>query len=159
MIKVRYGGFWRRFWAMAIDYVFIFSIWLLFLLVMVVSGVAAVDVTGWNIDPDRLVRISGVALILHQLWCIVTWFGYFTFFHGVAGKTPGKMILGLAVYQTTGRELNLSLAFLRTAGYLFSLAFFGLGYFWVLVNPQKRAWHDFIAGTIVVRERKNALTS
>jgi uncharacterized RDD family membrane protein YckC len=27
----------------------------------------------------------------------------------------------------------------------------GLGFFWIAFDPEKQAWHDKIAGTVVVR--------
>jgi uncharacterized RDD family membrane protein YckC len=32
----------------------------------------------------------------------------------------------------------------------------GLGLIWVAFDPKKQGWHDKLAGTIVVRVRKNS---
>ena len=37
---------------------------------------------------------------------------------------------------------------------LLSLAVMGLGFFWIIWDPEKQAWHDKIAGTLVVRMPK-----
>jgi uncharacterized RDD family membrane protein YckC len=34
------------------------------------------------------------------------------------------------------------------------LAVIGLGFFWIAFDAGKQAWHDKIAGTVVVRVRK-----
>jgi len=154
-MPAQYGGFWRRFGATVIDYLLLAAIWLLYLLVMVISGVFALDAMMDALDVERISEMSGAALIFLQLWGVITWFGYFTFFHGAGGKTPGKMLMGVKVRLMDGREVTFPLAFLRTAAYLLSFIFFGVGYLWVLGNPQKRAWHDLIAGTVVMREEKH----
>jgi uncharacterized RDD family membrane protein YckC len=38
----------------------------------------------------------------------------------------------------------------RTAAYLASLATLGLGFFWIGFDSEKRALHDWLAGTYVV---------
>ena len=38
---------------------------------------------------------------------------------------------------------------------IFSLAVVGLGFFWILRDPERQAWHDRIAGTYVVKVPRN----
>jgi uncharacterized RDD family membrane protein YckC len=42
-------------------------------------------------------------------------------------------------------------AFVRSLASLFSLIALGLGFFWAGWSREKRAWHDLIAGTLVVQ--------
>ena len=90
---------------------------------------------------------------------IVTWFfaaflikmSYFTYFHGTSGQTPGKMMLRIRVEQIDGEEMTLGIGFLRWVGYIISSLTLYLGFLWIGIDPQKRGWHDWIAGTVVVR--------
>ena len=69
------------------------------------------------------------------------------------GLTPGKKLLGLQVvdYQT-GRIPGFGKMFVREiVGRFISGLFFGLGYFWAIFDKNSQAWHDKIAGTVVLR--------
>ncbi|HEX6121773.1 MAG TPA: RDD family protein [Ktedonobacterales bacterium] len=74
---------------------------------------------------------------------------YPLFFWVMIGQTPGKALLGLRVARQDGRRLTLGVAALRLAGYWLSALPLGLGFLWVLVDPQREAWHDKLAGTSV----------
>ncbi len=69
------------------------------------------------------------------------------------GKTPGKLLLGLQVVdQRTGSIPGFGKMFLREIiGRILSGLFFGLGYFWALWDKNGQAWHDKLAGTVVIK--------
>ena len=71
------------------------------------------------------------------------------------GLTPGKKLLGLQVLRAqTGAIPGFGMMFVReTFGRFLSGLAFGLGYFWAIVDRNGQAWHDRIAGTVVVRTR------
>jgi uncharacterized RDD family membrane protein YckC len=77
-------------------------------------------------------------------------FCYFAFFTAYGGRTPGKMVLGLQVVTASGAPLSAGRALGRTACYLLSVLTWGLG-FLLAAGPAKRALHDRLAGTRVVR--------
>jgi len=82
---------------------------------------------------------------------------YFTWFHGATGQTPGKMLLKLRVVQPSGEPIGFGTAFLRWVGYIISSAVVLIGFVWVVFDRKKQAWHDKIAGTVVVRtEQRDA---
>jgi uncharacterized RDD family membrane protein YckC len=72
------------------------------------------------------------------------------------GLTPGKKLLGLQVLnQQTGDIPGFGKMFLREiVGRFLSGLVFGLGYLWALFDKNGQAWHDKLAGTVVVRVRK-----
>lgn len=73
-------------------------------------------------------------------------------FAGLTGKTVGKWTTGLRIERPNGRFPGIPRALLRHfVGYPISLLPFGLGFLIVTVSGR-RALHDLIAGTIVVRE-------
>ncbi len=72
---------------------------------------------------------------------------------GLTGKTVGKWTTGLRIERMHGGPPGIGRAVLRHfVGYPLSLLPFGLGFLIVTVMPTGRSLHDFIAGTVVVRE-------
>jgi uncharacterized RDD family membrane protein YckC len=67
------------------------------------------------------------------------------------GQTPGKLVMGLRVVRTNAAPLNTVDAGIRYLGYYIGSAFFSLGLLWALFDDKRRCWHDFFAGTLVVR--------
>jgi uncharacterized RDD family membrane protein YckC len=67
--------------------------------------------------------------------------------------TLGEIILGLQVRTEDGHLLckDISTSALRALASLTSLLPLGLGFFWILFDPQKQTWHDKISRTHVVR--------
>jgi uncharacterized RDD family membrane protein YckC len=72
------------------------------------------------------------------------------------GSTVGGLVLDLKVVRLDGREMDWSTAVVRALGCFLSLAVAGLGFFWIAFDRDAQAWHDKIAGTVVVRVAKGA---
>jgi uncharacterized RDD family membrane protein YckC len=70
------------------------------------------------------------------------------------GSTIGGIVFDLRVVRTDGREIDWGTAIVRALACFLSLAFAGLGFFWIAFDDHKQAWHDKIAGTVVVRVAK-----
>lgn len=70
------------------------------------------------------------------------------------GTTLGGIILGLRVIRTDARPLTWPVAIVRAVSGLISLIPAGLGFLWVLWDPERQSWHDRIAGTTIVRTGK-----
>jgi uncharacterized RDD family membrane protein YckC len=68
----------------------------------------------------------------------------------IAGRTPGKGIVGLRVVLDDGSPIGQRAAFVRTLTYPLSFALLGLGLLPILVGRRHRALHDMLAGTAVV---------
>ena len=69
------------------------------------------------------------------------------------GQTIGKWATGLRIEQMDGRDLSVVRALLRhVIGYPLSFLTGGLGFLLSIFNAQGRALHDFVAGTVVVRD-------
>jgi uncharacterized RDD family membrane protein YckC len=72
---------------------------------------------------------------------------------GLTGLTAGKWATGLRIRRTDGRKIGIARAFLRHFfGYPVSFITFGLGFLIAAFTASGRGLHDFITGTIVVRE-------
>jgi uncharacterized RDD family membrane protein YckC len=70
------------------------------------------------------------------------------------GSTIGGIIFNLQVVRQDGRDIDWATAIVRALGCFLSLAAGGLGFLWIAFDPYKQAWHDKIAGTVVVRVPK-----
>jgi uncharacterized RDD family membrane protein YckC/cytoskeletal protein CcmA (bactofilin family) len=70
------------------------------------------------------------------------------------GSTIGGIVFDLRVVRLDGREIDWETAIVRALACFLSLAVAGLGFFWIAFDDHKQAWHDKIAGTVVVRVAK-----
>jgi uncharacterized RDD family membrane protein YckC len=70
------------------------------------------------------------------------------------GSTIGGIVFDLRVVRMDGRPVDWETAIVRALSCFLSLAVAGLGFFWIAFDDQKQAWHDKIAGTVVVRVPK-----
>jgi uncharacterized RDD family membrane protein YckC len=71
------------------------------------------------------------------------------------GTTVGGIICQLRVVRVDGRPLRFADALVRGLSAIFSVIVVGLGFFWILKDPERQAWHDRIAGTYVVKVPRN----
>jgi uncharacterized RDD family membrane protein YckC len=100
-------------------------------------------------------QIWVVALLIFIYFCI--YWGYFAVFEAIwNGQTPGKRWAGIRVIKDSGRPINVFEAiarnFLRIVD---SIPFiYVVGIVTILLNSRNRRLGDFVAGTLVVHERK-----
>jgi uncharacterized RDD family membrane protein YckC len=160
MTIYKFAGFWRRLIAFMIDSTIVTII---FIVLCVIAGLAfffgamSADNNTWLNNLANPKGFSSILLATMVFYVAINT-AYFTYFHGVTGRTPGKMLLGLQVYSTDGTEVTFGIAFLRAIGYLVSslLGTIPLGFIWAAFDPKKQAWHDKIAGTfVIIREQEN----
>jgi uncharacterized RDD family membrane protein YckC len=119
------AGFWKRFGASFLDGI-IFSI----------------------VDGILNAALKGPGYALGLLLTIV----YFVYLEGGAtGQTIGKKALGIRVISfETGGPIGYGRAFIRFIGRYVSAICLGLGYLWMLWDPEKQCWHDKFASDVVV---------
>jgi uncharacterized RDD family membrane protein YckC len=70
------------------------------------------------------------------------------------GSTVGGIVFDLKVVRMDGRDVDWETAIVRALGCFLSLAVAGLGFIWIAFDGANQAWHDKIAGTVVVRVPK-----
>jgi uncharacterized RDD family membrane protein YckC len=140
----QFAGFSARGMAMGID---ILLIQLLYFCCLT-AGIATI----WAYAPHWLVLLPAIffCLVLFLLTFPLFIAVYFLALEGWQGQTPGKMFMGLKVVRADGGEMTPGLAFLRLVGFCLSLLPLGLGLFWIIIDREKCAWHDHLAGTRVV---------
>ena len=69
--------------------------------------------------------------------------------------TPGKMALNLSIVDArTGGKPSVGQFIIRYIGYYVAMLPLFLGIIWVGIDPRKQGWHDKLAGTVVIRNKR-----
>ncbi|MBS0570575.1 MAG: RDD family protein [Proteobacteria bacterium] len=111
-----------------------------------VAAVLALAVTGGKLDthtPAGKLLVRGFVLALSAAYFVVSW--------SRGGQTLGMRAWRLRLVDTDGQRVRGSRSGLRFIVALVSLAAFGAGFWWALVDAQGRTWHDLAARTRVLR--------
>jgi uncharacterized RDD family membrane protein YckC len=119
------AGFWRRFAASLIDGI---------LLGIVSTILQKILGEGPGYGIGTLITI-----------------GYFVYFHGTTGQTPGDAALSIRVVgKDDGVPIGYGRAFIRWLVSLVSGVVILIGYLWMLWDSEKQTWHDKAANSVVV---------
>jgi uncharacterized RDD family membrane protein YckC len=134
------AGLPRRLAAMFYDSL------LLLALLMVATALFLPLTGGEAIDP----RGHPTLEFVYRLVLVGLVVGFFGLFWTRRGQTLGMATWRLRVEREDGRLLTWGDALRRLGWALVSLLPAGLGFAWVLVDPERRAWHDRLSRTRVV---------
>ena len=77
--------------------------------------------------------------------------GYFLFFWSLSGQTLGKLLTSSRVVDPLGQPLGFGRALVRVLGIGLSILPLGAGFVGLWSDMGRRAWHDRLASTKVVR--------
>ena len=109
---------------------------------VLIIGVLVRLLADWH-DDDSANRFFLLALAVYGA---VMW--------NVKGTTIGGIVFDLRVARLDSRPLDWPTVSVRALGCILSLCALGLGFIWIAVDAGHQAWHDKLAGTIVVRVPK-----
>jgi len=138
--QLEYVGFWARVGATLIDSLLIVAITLPLLFVIYGGGYFL---------SEALIKGPADFLISFVLPTIAI----IAFCH-LKQATPGKMLIGAKIVDAkTGSTPTTRKLVIRYFAYIISFIPLGLGYFWIAFDSRKQAWHDKLAGTVVVRSK------
>lgn len=140
--------------------------WLLDLIVVLLPGVLAAGIEivllgeAW-VSPAGS-SLDAFASVTHRWWGSI-WHGgagslAFALAYGFemgrrSGQTLGRKVTGTVLVRRSGLPLGWQNLAVRLVATPASLALFGAGYFWAIVDVQHRTWHDLAAGTVLVVRR------
>ena len=144
-LLTEYAGFWRRLFAFIVDIFWISPIVALLLYINYGGDFVQLE-TSLN-TASQLEhfdwRVFLINHILPALLIIWFWIKY--------AATPGKLLFDCEIVDAiTGQPITFKQAIVRYAAYIVSALPLGLGFFWILWDKHKQAWHDKIAGTVVI---------
>ena len=81
---------------------------------------------------------------------------FFTYFWRLKGQTLGMQVWKIKTINDSGEILTFVECAVRFFFATFSFVVMGLGFVWILFDPNRLAWHDRASGTRVVFLGKNA---
>ncbi|HTN48471.1 MAG TPA: RDD family protein [Burkholderiaceae bacterium] len=141
--EMEYVGFWARVLAALIDSV----------LVLLVIG----PVLYWIYGPSYLATagLGGAAgtvdVLLNWVFPAVAVVVFWIY----RQATPGKMVIGAKIVDaTTGMPPTTGQLIGRYLGYYVSMIPCFLGMLWIAFDARKQGWHDKLAGTVVIKDRR-----
>lgn len=137
MNEQRPAGFWIRFAAATIDGLITNGMLIIPSIFLLVSGVTEGLIPG-------ILGLLTIAILIGT----ILYFGMMpaTSFQG----TLGKKMLGLKVVNDTGGKISMGQSWIRYLGYIVSSIFY-VGYIMAAFTDRKRALHDMMADTYVVK--------
>jgi uncharacterized RDD family membrane protein YckC len=137
------AGLATRLVAFAIDF------GLLFALYSLASGVIASVVSfsfGGTLTLAGAIVVGVVAYLLGGAVLVLFW--------SLGGQTPGMRVLSIRLMQDGSRDVTLGRAIKRLFALAIALLPLGLGYFWILRDPSRHAWHDTMTHTEVIYDEQ-----
>ena len=96
---------------------------------------------------------AGVAVtqhvLIYRIYLVAVSFFFYGWFWTHGGQTLGLRAWKIKVLTLDKKPISWGQALLRYATAIVSLGFFGLGYLWILVDKNRRGWHDYLSKTAV----------
>ena len=138
-----YGGFWIRFLALIIDVIILSVIRLILWLPLLMRIISAPE-------EAQSLRFIGIQMLVNLVDFMIR-IGYGTYFVGRFGATPGKMACGLKVVLPDGGKVTYPRALARCFAQILSGLILGIGFLMAAFDEEKRALHDRICETRVVK--------
>src|SRR5215471_544122 len=143
----------NRFLAAALDH--IIQAFLLGLIILSFGAAA-----GWS----RVSSLGVWAAALMILAVFTIYWGYFVFFEAIwSGQTPGKRAMKLRVIREDGRPVRFFEVFVRNLLRLFvdfmPPPSYAIGVVSIVFSSQSKRIGDFVAGTVVIKERSSEAPS
>ncbi|MBW2345563.1 MAG: RDD family protein [Deltaproteobacteria bacterium] len=141
---MEYAGFWLRFGAKVIDWIIVGAV------NMILSFAAGLIMFPALSSPNSLAAV--ILPFILQLFQIAIAAAYTTWFLGKYAATPGKMACGIKVVTGDGDKVSYLRAFGRYFAEMISAIILCIGYIMAAFDEQKRALHDRICDTRVIRK-------
>jgi len=143
--ELNYAGFWIRLGAWLLDGL------ILIIPYMVISFMIGILTGSRRMAPGEPPSLIGpIILICLQFAYVALHIGYWTYFIGRYGATPGKMVCRLKVVSADGANITYGRAAGRALGQMLSAMICYIGFLMTPFDVQKRALHDHICNTRVV---------
>ena len=119
---------------------------------LIIGGfAAAILLSPFLVTGTPLASASGVFAVIGA--AIAVMFVYFTATIAFVGRTFGMKLFAIEIIDAEANELpSLHQAAVNSAVYILSLLLLGIGFVPLFFNEERRAMHDIVAGTLLIRE-------
>lgn len=135
---LEYVGFWARLGATILDTLLFLAI--IIPLMLMIYG------ESYYLSEQLFMGPADVLLNYVFPFVAVLWFWQ------AKQATPGKMAIQARIVDArTGEPASFGQYLGRYFAYILSAVPLCLGYLWIAFDSRKRAWHDMLAGTVVIR--------
>ena len=136
-LQAKPAGVAERFVALLIDWGLIFIPYQILVALYVNHAMPELETAYW------LLAAGNIFFILYE-----------TIFSCGGRSTLGKKLVGIRVENVqTGQPLGFGKAFVRAVGYYISAGLLMCGFLLSFIDNQKRALHDYLAGSVVMQAR------
>jgi len=158
----RYCGFWIRFCARLLDGLFLSAVTVPLSVInqVIIFRFYPIRGPGARIGNFENTSQLGAFLTIQAAFILVSLilaFTYEVFFVGRFGGTPGKLLLRMRIVRSDFSRLTYGRAAIRFFGKMLSDLTMYVGYLMVAFDPQRRALHDYIADTRVIKRDQPAV--
>ena len=126
-----YAGFWLRVVAYVIDWVVLYAVWAIYLLIAM---------------NEATLLAAGLA------WQVIVWLYFAGLESSARQATLGKMAVGIQVTDDRGQRISFGRALGRSLAKLLSGAALMIGFLMVGWTARKQGLHDLITGTLVIKK-------
>ena len=166
--EIRYGGFWRRFFALIVDTVIWYAFFFCFVLLVFPAGFIYLTETGGIVGnfpefesilidattgSDFTYYASPLVNFAASLIFTLMLIGYFAGMESSSRQaTYGKMMFGLKVTDQHTFRIGFWHAFGRYFAKALSVLTIFIGFLMAAFTEKKQALHDMVCKTLVIRE-------
>ena len=127
-------GFWQRLLASLIDCLVVFVVYGPLVVLAFGSEYFSLDMPRyWDAATGLVIAVGTLLFWRYQ------------------GATPGKIAIAARIVDAkTGGSPSTARLVVRLFAYIVSALALCLGFLWIAFDRRKQAWHDKIAGTVVI---------
>lgn len=130
------------------------------LLIIVYDGLLLIGVLfasslAFLLLPDTF-EATPIGVFLKQLYLVGISFLFYGWFWTHGGQTLGMRSWDLYLVNPEGKFISWPTAAIRFFSAILSWAAVGLGFTWILLDKQKRAWHDLLSTSRIVHVPKSS---
>ena len=108
---------------------------------------------GAGLAAEQGGMVSRIVASIAMIVAMIVFFAYVGYAVSLfaKGQTPGKKLVGIQVITQDGEPAGFFTMLVREwIGRWISGMVFGLGYIWILIDPERQAWHDKLMTTYVI---------
>lgn len=106
------------------------------------------------LENPKMIQLSQIGRLVGNVIvtinCIITSFLFYGWFWTHGGQTLGMRAWNLYLINPNGKFIDWKTTALRYVAAIISWGALGMGFAWILISNQNRAWHDNLSKTSIV---------